>query len=110
MYARVWKFVVLPGKFQEFADVSNSMIPVYRRQPGFRGLLLLRGGPGEKLEVTVVSAWDSLVALRNSEDNTIEKALSHILTLCEHRPFMREEEVVVSEFVPQDLSDATTKF
>jgi len=81
------------------------MIPTYRRQAGFRGLLVLRGGPGEKLEATAVSAWESLVALRNSENSAFEQLLARILPLCEHHPSMREEEVMVSEFVSQDLTD-----
>jgi heme-degrading monooxygenase HmoA len=110
MYARVWKFVILPGKVEEFVAVSKSMIPTYRRQAGFRGLLVLRSGPEEKLEATVVSAWESLVALRDSENSAFQQALAHILTLCERRPFMREEEVLVSEFASRDLSDTTVGF
>jgi heme-degrading monooxygenase HmoA len=110
MYARVWKFVILPGKVEEFADVINSVIPTYRRQAGFRGLVVLRGGPGEKLEATVISAWESLVALRNSETDAFQQALAHGLTLCEPHPSMREEEVMVSEFVSQDLTDTATHY
>jgi heme-degrading monooxygenase HmoA len=110
MYARVWKFVILPGKVEEFAAAADAMLPILRRQVGFRGCLVLRGGPEEKLEATVVSAWDSLVALRNSETSAFQQGLARILSHCEHRPFMREEEVLVSEFVSQDLSDDTTKY
>ena len=107
MYARVWKLSILPGKVEEFADVINSLIPTYRRQAGFRGLVVLRGGPGEKLEATVVSAWETLVALRDSENSAFQEGLDRVLSFCEHRPFMREEEVLVSEFASRDLSDAT---
>jgi len=110
MYARVWKLVILPGKVEEFAVVINSMMPTYRRQAGFRGLLVLRGGPGEKLEATAVSAWESLVALRNSENSAFEQLLARILPLCEHHPSMREEEVMVSEFISQDLTDTATHY
>ena len=110
MYARVWKLVILPGKVEEFAVVINSMMPTYRRQAWFRGLLVLRGGPGEKLEATAVSAWESLVALRNSENSAFEQMLARRLPLCEHHPSMREEEVMVSEFVSQDLTDTATHY
>jgi heme-degrading monooxygenase HmoA len=110
MYARVWKFFILPGKVAEFAVAAKAMLPILRRQAGFRGLLVLRGGPEEKLEATVVSTWDSLVALRNSETTAFQQALAHHLTLCEPRPVMREEEVMVSEFASQDLSDTVTDF
>lgn len=110
MYARVWKFVILHGKVEEFSAAVNAMMPKLRVQSGFRGCLVLRGGPEERLEATVVSAWESLVALRNSENSAFHEGLSHILTLCEHRPFMREEEVMMSEFPSPDLSDTVTDF
>jgi heme-degrading monooxygenase HmoA len=110
MYARVWRLVVLPEKGEEFAAAVTSVLPVLRKQPGFRGCLVLRGGPGEKLEATVVSAWDSLVDLRNSETPAFQKALVHVLSFCERRPFMREEEVLVSEFASQSLNDTATNF
>src|ERR1700674_1810561 len=75
MYARVWKFNILPGKGEEFAAAINSFIRLRRRQAGFRGVLVLRGGPGEKLEATGLSAWDSLEALRNSETSAYQEAL-----------------------------------
>jgi hypothetical protein len=68
------------------------------------------------LEATVVSVWDSLVALRDSESNVFPQALAHTLTLCEPHPSMREEEVLVSEFPsakPDDTidpDDTITKF
>jgi len=110
MYARVWRLVVLPQKGEEFAAAVASALPILRKQPGFRSCLVLRGGPGEKLEATVVSTWDSLVALRDSETPAFQKALVHVLSFCEHRPFMREEEVLVSEFASQNLNDTVTKF
>ncbi len=110
MYARVWKFNILPGKVEAFAAVVNSFLPILRRQAGFRGMLMLRGGPGERLEVTGVSAWDSLEALRNSETSAFQETLARALSFCEQRVFMREEEVLVSEFAAQDLSDSTVGF
>jgi heme-degrading monooxygenase HmoA len=110
MYARVWKAVILPGKVKEFTAAVKSMIPILRRQPGFCGCLLLRSGPGERLEATAVSTWDSLEALQNSEASVFQQPLAHALSFCEPRPFMREEEVLVNEFVSQDLSDTVTNF
>jgi len=110
MYARVWKFQILPGKAEEFAEAINSFLPTLRRHAGFRGVLVLRGGPGEKLDVTGFSTWDSLEALRNSETHAFQEALLRILSCCEPHPFMREEEVMVSEYASQDLSDTTVGF
>ena len=110
MYARVWRVVILPGKMEEFLAHTKSMLPVLRRQPGFCGLLALRSGPGERLEATVVSTWTTLEALQNSEDPEYREALVKFLALCEHRPSMREEEVIMSELPSGDLDDTITKF
>jgi len=110
MYARVWRVGILPGKVEELSAAINSLLSILRRHAGFRGMLVLRGGPGERLEVTGFSAWDSLEALRNSETSEYQEALDRFLSCCEHRPFMREEEVLVSEFASRDLSDTTVGF
>lgn len=111
MYARVWKYVVLPGKDKEFAEAVNSIMPVLRRQRGFRALLVLRGGPADRQETTVVSAWDSLDALRNSEtSNSYQEKVLRVLSFCEPRPFMREEQVLLTEFAAQESSDITASF
>jgi heme-degrading monooxygenase HmoA len=110
MYARVWKFVILPGKVAEFAVVAKSAIATLRRLPGFRGLLVLRSGPGEGLEATVVTTWASIDALRDSETGAFQQALASVLSVCQPRPSMREEEVVVSGFTSEDLDDTITQF
>jgi quinol monooxygenase YgiN len=111
MYARVWKLGILPGKVEEFTAAAKAAIAILRGQPGFCGLLVLRSGPGEGLEGTIVSMWASIEALRNSETTpAYQQALVHFLSLCERHPFMREEEVMVSEFASADLDDTVTKF
>ncbi|MGA7791575.1 MAG: antibiotic biosynthesis monooxygenase family protein [Candidatus Acidiferrales bacterium] len=110
MYARVWKLVILPGKIEEFTAAAKTGMEILQRQAGFHGLLVLRTGPGEGLEATVISVWDSIEALRNSETPAYQEALVHFLSLCERRPSMREEEVMVSEFASANLDDTVTKF
>jgi heme-degrading monooxygenase HmoA len=107
MYARVWKAGILPGEAEQFAASIDSMRPLLRRQPGFCGLLVLRTGPGEGLEATVVSVWSSIDTLRNSETADFQKAVVDVLSHCERRPIMREEEVMLSEFASRD-ADATS--
>jgi len=109
MYARVWKLTILPEQVEKFILAANDMMPLLRRQPGFRGCLVLRSGPGE-LEATVVSTWASIDALRESETPLFQQALAGFLSNCERHPFMREEEVVISEFVSKDPDDTVTKF
>jgi heme-degrading monooxygenase HmoA len=110
MYARVWRAGILPGKVEEFAAAINSVRPLLRRQPGFCGLLVLRSGPGEALEATVVSTWASIVDLRNSETTAFQQAVVNVLSYCEPRPVMREEEVVVSDVASDNSDDTITKF
>ena len=110
MYARVWKAGILPGKVGEFVTAIESMRPFLRKQSGFSGFLVLRTGPGEGLEATVISMWSSIDALRSSETPTFQEAVVNVLSYCERRPVMREEEVVLSEFSSADLDATITKF
>jgi hypothetical protein len=93
MYARVWKFSILPEKVDEFIAASNAVVPLLRQQPGFRNLVVLRGGSVERLEGTAISAWESLV-----------------FSCCQPRPSVREEEVVISEFASPNPSDTTLDY
>ena len=109
MYARVWKASILPGKAEGFAAAVKSVKPLLLRQPGFCGLLVLRTGPGEELEATVISLWSSIDDLRNSETPAFQQAVVNILSYCERRPLMREEEVVLSEFLTGDPDSTIAK-
>ena len=110
MYARVWKVGILPGKVEEFTAAANAMMPMLRKQPGFRGCVVLRTGPGEALECSVFSLWDSIDALRDSETPAFRQALVPFLALCEDHPLMREEEVLMSEFAVENVDDTDTTF
>ncbi|HLJ23755.1 MAG TPA: antibiotic biosynthesis monooxygenase [Candidatus Acidoferrales bacterium] len=107
MYARVWKAAVLPGKVAEFDAVLKSIVPIWRQFAGFRSLTVLRTGPGEMLEATVISTWETLDALRNSESGAFREAVARALSLCDRHPTLREEEVVVNEFAVPDSSTMT---
>ena len=108
MYARVWRIGILPGKAEEFDTLIKSVIPAWRQMAGFRGLLVLRTGPGEMLDGTIVSTWATLDDLRGSENSTFQQTLVRLLSLCEPHPTMREEEVVVSEHAPPAASAAAS--
>ena len=107
MYARVWRFGILPGKTEEFDSLAKSIVPAWKRMAGFRGLLVMRTGPGEMLEATVVSTWETMEQLRGSENKTFQETVVRALSFCEPHPSMREEEVVISEFISQGVSDIT---
>ena len=110
MYARLWKFNLLPGKVDEFETMAKSVIPTWRQMPGFRGLLVLRSGPGDMLEATVISTWETAEDLRNSENAAFQQVLGRVLACCEPHPFMREERVLVNEFASAESADLTTKY
>ena len=109
MYARVWKAGILPGKVGDFTAATKAVIPILNRQPGFRSLLALRSGPGDMLEATVISVWDSLDALRDSENSAYAQVVAHILSFCERHPSMREEEVLLSELASPEPGDTITQ-
>jgi heme-degrading monooxygenase HmoA len=106
MYARVWKVGILPGKAEEFAEDVRAVIPAWRKMAGFRGLFVLRTGPA-MLEGTVISLWETLDALRDSENSTFREAVKHLMTCCEPHPLLREEEVLVSDYESSEASDIT---
>lgn len=108
MYARVWRAGILPGKVEEFAAAIDSVRPFLRRQPGFRGLLVLRTGPGEELDATVISIWATIEDLRNSETAAYQEAVVRVLSYCGPHPSMREEEVVVCDFSSGNTEDTVT--
>jgi heme-degrading monooxygenase HmoA len=98
---------ILPGQVEAFTDAAKAMVPILRAQPGFRACLLLRSGPAE-LEATVMSIWESMEALRDSETAIFQEALVNFLSHCERHPQMREEEVLLSEFPAGDPDDTVT--
>lgn len=105
MHARVTQFRILPDKLEDFRSASNSILPVIRKQAGFRALVVLRTGEAAAPEAIVVSVWDSLDALRASEKNLfLYQAISRVLGYCEGFPLIKEHEVIVSEFAGKQRS------
>lgn len=99
MHARVAHYHILPGKLKEFQAAADSLIPLTRRQQGFRGLVVLKISEGPKPEVTIISMWDSFQDLKTSEKNMfLYQAIARVLGFCEGFPTIREHEVLVSEF------------
>jgi heme-degrading monooxygenase HmoA len=97
MYARVWRMSVLPENVEQFAADCRSGGVVNHGQPGYRGLLVLRGGPLDSPDATVVSLWDSLEALRASESDAFQKAVAGVLARCKPGAMLREEEILTWE-------------
>jgi len=107
MYARVWRFTVLPEKVEQFARACRSVGALNRKRAGFRGLVVSRGGQRDSPESTVVSVWDSLEDLRASENDAFQKAVARAMACCKDGAVMREEEILIWEFaVPKKKKKA----
>jgi len=105
MHARITQVRILPGKVQQFAAAVDALLPAARKQAGFRGLFILRGGEDDKPEATLISIWESLADLRASEGNMFYyEGLSNLFTFCDGYPLMHEEEILAGEFTPQHSS------
>jgi quinol monooxygenase YgiN len=100
MHARVWQLQIRPGKVQDFKDTLSSVVDLARQQAGFHGVLALSSGKSESPDVTLVAVWDSLQAIRDSENNLfLTEAISRYLTCCEGLPHISEQEFLVSDFI-----------
>ena len=101
MHARVTQFQLLPGKLQDFAVAVDSLVPLMKEQAGFRSLIVLRGEPtpGGPPQATVITLWDSLEALRASENNLyFYRAMARVIEFSDGFPAIHEHKVLVHEF------------
>jgi heme-degrading monooxygenase HmoA len=95
MHARVWQVRIRPGKTDEFKGALQSLFPLARLQPGYRGGVALTSGKAGAPDVTVVGIWDSLDALRASERNLfVTQAIARVLGCCDGFPQITEQEVL----------------
>jgi quinol monooxygenase YgiN len=100
MHARVWQLHIRPGKVQDFQDILSSLVDLARQREGYRGVLALASGTSESPDVTLVALWDSLEAIRASENNLfLTQAISRFLACCEGLPHITEQEVLASDFI-----------
>ena len=100
MHARVWQLHVRPGKVQDFQDILSSLVELARQQEGYRGVLALGSGKSESPDVSLVALWDSLEAMRASEDNLfVTQAIARFLACCEGFPHITEQELLASDFI-----------
>ena len=100
MPAHVWQLHVRPGKLQDFQNILSSLVELARQQDGYRGIVALASGKSESPDVTLVALWDSLEAIRASENNLfLTQAISRFLVCCEGLPHIMEQELLTSDFV-----------
>jgi quinol monooxygenase YgiN len=100
MHARVWQLHIRPGKVQDFQDILSTLVDLARQQEGYRGVLALASGNSESPDVTLIALWDSLEAIRASENNFfLTQAISRYLACCEGLPHITEQELLASDLI-----------
>jgi len=100
MPAHVWQLHVRPGKLQDFRDILSSLVELAREQGGYRGIVALASGKSESPDVTLVALWDSLEAIRASENSLfLTQAISRFLACCEGFLHITEQELLASDFI-----------
>ncbi len=99
MHARVTQFHILPGKSEEFATAVASLIPLMKQQKGFRGIFVLHTHATDPIQVQVLSLWDSLDALDESEKNLyFYQALARVQAFAQGFPSIHVHQVLVGEY------------
>jgi hypothetical protein len=100
LHARVWQLQIRSGKLRDFQTILSSVIELARQQGGYRGVFAWASGKLESPEVTLVAIWDSLGAIRASENNLfLTEAISRFLACCEGLPHISEREFLASDFI-----------
>ncbi len=98
MHSRVSEFRVPPEKFNAFQDGLMSVVPLIKREAGFRALLVVKS-EGSPALIRVTSVWESLDHLRASEKSMyLYQALARVLAFSSGFPMMEECEVLLGEF------------
>jgi len=100
MHARVWQLQIRTGKVRDFQAILSSVIDLARQQGGYRGVLAFASGKSEAPDVTVVALWDSLQAMRASENNLfLTDTIARYLACCEGLPHITEQEILASDLI-----------
>ncbi len=103
MYARTWRFTILPGKLEDFTDLVRTLLPEARKERGFRGFIVLRSiFKDSRIRCTMIGFWQSRAHLRASDEGLfLPRALAHLITCSEGYPVIQEQEVLLSDVMPE---------
>jgi heme-degrading monooxygenase HmoA len=75
MIMRTWRGAVRPEDAQEYLDhQARTGVREYREIPGNLGVLVIRRDQGELIEVTTVSLWTSMDAVKAFAGEEPERA------------------------------------
>jgi quinol monooxygenase YgiN len=103
MYARTWRFTILPGRLDEFMESVRTLLPDAKKERGFRGFLVLRRLYNDpKPRCTMIGLWRSRAHLRASDEGLfLPRALAHLITCCDGYPLIQEQDVLLSDLVAE---------
>ena len=74
MMARIWRGRTSPGRADGYADfLRRTAYPDYGDVEGNRGWILLRSDREDAVELTFVSFWESMDALRRYAGDDVER-------------------------------------
>jgi heme-degrading monooxygenase HmoA len=99
MVARVTRYRIRPGKVEEFAATTKSLMATLDKLEGFRALIVLRGEDPSGRDATAISVWDSLEQMKSSENNEFYyDSIKRLMSFCESFSPMHQHEVIESKF------------
>lgn len=76
MIARVWSAQTTPAQLPEYVDhLKNHVLPALKSVEGYGGSMLLDRTTTEGAEVTVITFWRSLEAIRGFTGDDVEGAV-----------------------------------
>jgi Antibiotic biosynthesis monooxygenase len=100
MPAHVWQLHVRHGMVQDFKETLSSLVELAREQDGYRGIVALASSNSESPDVTLLALWDSLDAMRASENSLfLTQAISLFMVCCEGLPHITEQKLLGSDFI-----------
>ncbi|GEM_PF-881250 len=74
--ARAWRAQAAADRAPAYAEhVRSHVLPALRRQPGYMRMLLLQRPASGMVEITVVTLWQSLDAIRGFAGPDVERAV-----------------------------------
>jgi heme-degrading monooxygenase HmoA len=74
--ARIWSAYATPANASAYIDhFSQAVLPVVRRISGYAGATVLRNDEADLVEITVMTRWKSMDAIREFAGDPIDQAV-----------------------------------
>jgi heme-degrading monooxygenase HmoA len=76
MIARIWSARATPSNAGAYLDhFRQAVLPQVRRIRGYAGATVLRSDDAERIEITVITRWESVEAIREFAGDPIDQAV-----------------------------------